>query len=220
MQAFSRGNIWGGAADLASTILTAYTMGKEAEQAEEKAAAAAQVHQSPGAILQQRVTFPSPENMSADQQFATDGIVRQAGAGFAKLGIAINVPERINQAEKQLSPHCNKVFSQKIPGYTKAAFFNKLSTATINQFPGATPPQLFGFFGADAVTLPPGGPIDLLPNFYGLDEAKQAFVLIHEGIHLFGRGRLGDVAVQRLFGIPVSGNTSNITDYIQGGCKH
>jgi hypothetical protein len=112
------------------------------------------------------------------------------------------------------------VFSQKIPGYTKTGFFKALSNVTINQFPGGTPPQDSESYGADAVTHPPTGPIDLLPNFYGLNANTQAFVLIHEGIHLFGRGRLGDTAVQRLFGLPVTGNTSNITDYIQGGCNH
>ena len=85
---------------------------------------------------------------------------------------------------------------------------------------GGTPPQDSESYGADAVTHSPSGPIDLLPNFYGLSANTQASVLIHEGIHLFGRGQLGDTAVQRLFGLPVSGNTDNITQYILGGCKH
>ncbi|HEY6846761.1 MAG TPA: hypothetical protein VI320_11150 [Terracidiphilus sp.] len=130
----------------------------------------------------------------------------------------INVPSLINNAKGLLSQRCKSKFGQKIPGYTTSRFFNTLSNATINQYPFATPPQDASSYGADAVTHPPGGPIDLLPNFYGRDPTSQAFVLIHEGIHLFGRGNLGDSAVQNLFGLPVTGNTENITQYIAAGC--
>ena len=130
----------------------------------------------------------------------------------------INVPGLISNAKGLLSQSCKSKFGQKIPGYTTAKFFNALSSATINQYPGGTPPQDMDFYGADALTHQPNGPIDLLPNFYGLPSNTQAFVLVHEGIHLFGQGSLGDSAVQKLFGLPVSGNTDNITQYIAGGC--
>jgi RHS repeat-associated protein len=148
---------------------------------------------------------------------ASSGAGAGAGAGVAA---AIDTGAAINNAKNALSKNCDSVFKKLIPGYTKAGFFKTLSNATINQFPGGTPPQDSLSYGADAVTHSPRGPIDLLPNFYGLSANTQAFVLIHEGIHLFGRGRLGDAAVQRLFGLQVSGNTDNITQYIQGGCNH
>ena len=135
------------------------------------------------------------------------------------FGLApINVPRLISNAKSLLSQRCKNKFGQKIPGYTTSNFFNTLSGATINQYPGGTPSQDSDYYGADAVTHTPTGPIDLLPNFYGLSSTTQAFVLVHEGIHLFGRGSLGDSTVQSLFGLPVSGNTDNITQYIAGGC--
>jgi hypothetical protein len=142
------------------------------------------------------------------------------GSGYSipPLPAPINVPSLINNAKGLLSQRCKSKFGQKIPGYTTSRFFNTLSNATINQYPFATPPQDASSYGADAVTHPPGGPIDLLPNFYGRDPTSQAFVLVHEGIHLFGRGNLGDSAVQNLFGLPVTGNTENITQYIAAGC--
>jgi len=141
-----------------------------------------------------------------------------SGGGGVGGNAPINVPSLINNAKGLLSQRCKSKFGQKIPGYTTSRFFNTLSNATINQYPFATPPQDASSYGADAVTHPPGGPIDLLPNFYGRDPTSQAFVLIHEGIHLFGRGNLGDSAVQNLFGLPVTGNTENITQYIAAGC--
>jgi hypothetical protein len=134
------------------------------------------------------------------------------------FGIApSNVAQRISEARRLLSRKCRGQFVQKIPGYTTPRFFNTLSHATINQYPTATPPQ--DRYGVDATTHPPNGPIDLLPNFYGLDATTQSFVLIHEGIHLFGRGTLGDTAVQKLFGLPVGADSDNITQYIAGGCQ-
>lgn len=124
----------------------------------------------------------------------------------------------IKNARSLLSQRCKSKFAQKIPGYTTSKFFNTLNGATINQYPVATPPQDSDWLGADAVTHPPSGPIDLLPNFYGRSPNMQAFVLIHEGIHLFGHGSLPDGTVQNLFGLPLSGNTDNITQYIAGGC--
>ena len=130
----------------------------------------------------------------------------------------INIQQKIAQAKNLLSPHCKGVFSSTIPNYTTANFFNTLNSATINQYPGGTPPQDMDYYGADALTYPSANTIDLLPNFYEENSNTQAFILIHEGIHLFGRGSLGDSTVQNMFGLPVSSNTDNITQYIAGGC--
>jgi RHS repeat-associated protein len=131
----------------------------------------------------------------------------------------IDVQGRIAQAKNLLCPRCKSKFAAAIPGYTTSGFFDTLSHAMVNQYPIATPPQDWASYGADAITHPPTGPIDLLPNFYGLCPKTQAFVLIHEGIHLFGRGTLPDVVVQDLFHIPRSSDTNNITQYIEGGCQ-
>lgn len=165
---------------------------------------------------------PTPSPAPTSYNWSVTGLLPSGGAGSPQAptssGAPINVPSLINNAKGLLSQRCKSKFGQKIPGYTTSRFFNTLSNATINQYPFATPPQDASSYGADAVTHPPGGPIDLLPNFYGRDPTSQAFVLIHEGIHLFGRGNLGDSAVQNLFGLPVTGNTENITQYIAAGC--
>ena len=142
---------------------------------------------------------------------------RGGGGGGSSSNAPINVQQRIAQGRRLLTNNCKSKFTQTIPGYTTSRFFDTLSQATINQYPTATPPQ--DTYGADATTHAPNGPIDLLPNFYGLSTTIQSFVLIHEGIHLFGRGALGDTTVQNLFGLPVGGDTDNITQYIAGGCE-
>jgi RHS repeat-associated protein len=161
---------------------------------------------------------PSCDPSDTTCQVQNPGISQPIPGSPTNPQTPINVPSLINNAKGLLSQRCKSKFGQKIPGYTTSRFFNTLSNATINQYPFATPPQDSSSYGADAVTHPPGGPIDLLPNFYGRDPTSQAFVLIHEGIHLFGRGNLGDSAVQNLFGLPVTGNTENITQYIAAGC--
>ena len=108
------------------------------------------------------------------------------GGGGSSSNAPINVQQRIAQGRRLLTNNCKSKFTQTIPGYTTSRFFDTLSQATINQYPTATPPQ--DTYGADATTHAPNGPIDLLPNFYGLNTTIQSFVLIHEGIHLFGRG--------------------------------
>jgi len=130
----------------------------------------------------------------------------------------INFAQRVTLARSLLTSNCKGKFASTIPGYTTAKFFNTLSGANVGQYPGGTPPQYSDYYGADAFTLPTANTIVLLPNFYGEPVNTQAFILIHEGIHLFGRGSLGDATVQNMFGLPVSSDTDNITQYIAGGC--
>jgi hypothetical protein len=131
----------------------------------------------------------------------------------------ISVSQLLSQAKGLLSQKCKTKFTNSFSGYTTDGLFSILSSATITQYPGGTSPQDSASYGADAVTNPTTQTIDLLPNFYGRDAKSQAYVLIHEGIHLLGRGTLGDATVQSKLGLPIDPNTDNITQYIAGGCK-
>jgi hypothetical protein len=126
----------------------------------------------------------------------------------------INVPARITLAKSLLSPQCQNKLAV-LPGYTTTKLFSTLSRALFCQYPN-TPGN-----GAYAYTQVYNNTIDLYPNFYppSLDDKGQAITLIHEGIHLLGRGALPDPTVQNDLGLPVDPyDTHNISDYIARGC--
>ncbi len=132
--------------------------------------------------------------------------------------VYVNVTTLITQARQQLSATCASKFAQVIGGYTTSAFFNSLSTATFEQYlySSSIPPTLSYPYGADAFTVAQMHTIYLLPNFFTLPASTQPFVILHEGLHLATGA--SDASFQQAFGLPISGDTDNITRYIQGGC--
>jgi hypothetical protein len=143
-------------------------------------------------------------------------------AGLGGWG-PVDTNDLISKAPTDLSQNCNTKFGRVIPGYTKAAFFKSLLSATIEQYPAGTPNIPTHMFGADAETMirMPGAPIRLFPNFYGAGTAGQIFTLIHEGIHHFTKWTDPTVFTKfRSSGLrQVNPGTHDITNWIQGGCK-
>lgn len=130
----------------------------------------------------------------------------------------VNVKKLVADAKTQLSAKCDQKFSQVIPGYSRDNFFTSLGSQTFLQYP-------YRFFGmphdgdpADAITDANG--INLLPNFYGRDHTTQGFVITHEGIHTFTKWDDATVFANfKNYGLTnPSGNTNDITVWIQGGC--
>ncbi len=138
--------------------------------------------------------------------------------------VAVDARALIDEAKSNLSRRCNNKFGKVIPKYTKQSFFKSLMNTSIKQYPLGTPnipPHLFGA-AAETLVNEVGRPILLLPNFYRLSRTTQSFTLVHEGIHHF-TGWTDSQVFQRFssFGLTQMNNfgTSEITDWIQGGCK-
>ena len=134
----------------------------------------------------------------------------------------INVPAKITLARSLLSSRCTTKFANVFPWYTTSKLFSALNKALICQYPDGVPYDLQAYQYDFADTFPAENTIDLFPPFYSDPNASnnQPIRLIHEGIHLFGRGTLPDSTVQMDLGLPVTAyDTDNISRYIAGGCN-
>ncbi len=191
--------------------------------ADAKAAAVADAHPA-SQVLQHRAVFPSPDNMSEADAFASDRIAKN-GLGFLKVGLvmgAIDTGKAVNAAQNTLSKNCDSEFKKTIPHYTNAGFFSSLASTAFQQYPPGTPNIPSDDFGADADTLMnvPGRPIRLLPNFYGLSAPYGLSVLVHEGIHHFtGWGH--EQIFKQFYNAGLrhtNPGSGDITDWIKNGC--
>ncbi len=71
-----------------------------AQEAADANAAAASAAHSAGPVLKQRVVFPSPDNMSDVDAFASDRIVKN-GLGFLRVGLVISGATQATNQKKQ-----------------------------------------------------------------------------------------------------------------------
>ena len=102
----------------------------------------------------------------------------------------LDIPPIIFHAQQDLSSTCDQKFAAVIPGYTNAAFFSSLVGTEFHQWPKGTPNAPPSQGDASTRIDDPGRPIDIWPNFYGVNRQLpfphfQEFVLVHEGIHHF-----------------------------------
>ena len=145
-----------------------------------------------------------------------------AAGGGGGGNVAINTVKLIANAKKDLPAKCDQKFQAAIPGYTNAAFFKSLSSATILQYPNVGPTD-HPDSGSDSDTLTdvPGAPIRLLPNFYGIADAHYREAdIVHEGIHHFTLW-IDATIFSKLapYGLTnPTKTTSDITTWIEGGC--
>jgi hypothetical protein len=150
------------------------------------------------------------------------GTQQAPGAGNPGTYQPVDIQALILLGQRNFSSRCNAAFTQEIPQYTNASFFNSLKKAPIEQYPPyqQMPPHVGGTI---AQTLPgqQGQPIQLLWDFYVRNRIDQAFTLIHENIHRVTGWRDPKVfttfdkyGVQQNNGI----STDKITIWLKGGC--